>query len=394
MRVLYVIVLSCSFLQVFGQIEYEKGYFINNDGARIDCLIKNSDWFGSPDKISYKNSESSEPVPLSVSEIKELGVGNARFIRKTLTAELATRDIRKLTLNKNPEWKEQTLFIRVLVEGKANLYHHRSKGFDYFFFSVDDGEIKQLVYKLYMFTADEIRNNVYYHSNNNFGQNREYINQLQTFVYCASFSTEKVKQVKYERKPLAKYFTDYNACHGIVAVDREKHSQQKVHLKIAPGVGTGSLNRTDGGSFTYRDYGNATDYRLGAELEFVLPFNRNKWALLFEPAFHSFKTTGRYAATYQSIEPILAARYYFFLGKNTSIFLNAGIVADLALTYEARDFTAAKGFTLSFAGGAGIQYKKFSIEARQYSTRKLLNSEQDSWLNFQKFSFILGYKIF
>jgi len=391
MRVLSVIVLSCAFLQVFGQVEYEKGYFINNDGVRSDCFIKNSDWFGSPDKIRYKNSESSEPVSLNVSEVKELGVGDAKFIRKALTAELATRDIRKLTVNKHPEWKEQTLFLRVLVEGKANLYHHRVKGFDYFFFSVDGGDIKQLVYKLYLLTEEEIRNNVYYHTNANYGQNREYINQLQTFVYCASFSTEKVKQVKYERKPLAKYFTDYNACHGIVAVDREKHSKQKLHLKIAPGIGTGSQTRT--GTVTSIDYGTGTDYRLGAELEFVLPFNRNKWSLFLEPAYHSFKTTGRNAVTYQSIEPTLGARYYFFLGKNASLFLNAGMVGDVALTYAARDFNAT-GVSISFSGGGGFQYKKFSIEARQYSTRRLLTDGSDTWLNFQKFSFILGYKIF
>ncbi|SHH62735.1 hypothetical protein SAMN04488109_4714 [Chryseolinea serpens] len=391
MRILFVIVLSCSFLHAFSQIEYEKGYFINNDGVRTDCLIKNSDWFGSPDKIRYKNSESSDPVSLSVSEIKELGVGNARFIRTTLMAELATRDIRKISVNKNPEWKEQTLFLRVLVEGKANLYHHRTKGFDYFFFSIDNGDIKQLVYKLYLLTYEEMRSNVYYNTNTNYGENREYINQLQTYVYCASFSIEKVKQVKYERKPLAKYFTDYNTCHGIVAVDREKHSKQKVHLKIAPGIGTGSQTRT--GTVTHIDYGKGTDYRLGAELEFVLPFNRNKWSIFLEPGYHSFKTTGKNAVTYQSIETTIGARYYFFLGKNTSLFLNAGIVGDLALTYQARDFNAS-GVSISFAGGGGFQYKKFSLEARQYGTRRLLTDGSDTWLNFQKLSFILGYKIF
>jgi hypothetical protein len=391
MRILFVVVLSCSFLHVFGQIEYEKGYFINNDGVRSDCFIKNGDWFGSPDKIRYKPSESSEAISLNVSEIRELGVGTARFIRTTLPVELATRDVRKLTINKKPEWKEQTLFLRVLVEGKANLYHYRTKGFDYFFFSVDGADIKQLVYKLYFFTEDEVKNSVYLHSNTSYGQNREYINQLQTHVYCASFSVEKVKQVKYERKPLAKYFADYNACHGIVATDREKHSQQRVHLKIAPGIGTGSLTRT--GTVTSIDYGKATDYRIGAELEFVLPFNRNKWSLFIEPAFHSFKTTGRNAVTYQSIEPTVGGRYYFFLGKNASLFLNAGMVVDMTLTYEARDFTA-KGFSVSVAGGGGFQYKKFSIEARQYGTRRLLSDTYDTWLNFQKFSFILGYKIF
>jgi hypothetical protein len=393
MRFLFAIVLSCSFLHVFGQIEYEKGYFINNDGVRSDCLIKNSDWFGSPDKIKYKNSENADAVSMNVSEIKELSVGDAKFIRQTVAVEISERDIRKLSVNKNPEWQEQTLFMRVLVEGKANLYYHRMKGFDRFFFSVDGGEIKQLVYKLYLLTDDEIKYNVYYHTNTNYGQNREYINQLQTFVYCATFSPQKVKQVKYERKPLTTYFTEYNACHGIVAVDHEKHNKTKVHLWITPGLNLGgSLSlQFAGGIPADRDFGKGDGFRLGTAVEFSLPFNKNKWAILLEPAYQSTKFS---KATYESVETTFSLRYHFFLGKKSRIFLNGGMVGDISTNYNGTNFSADHRFSSSWAAGAGFSFGRFGVEARRYSTRTVEPDILGSHVNFAKYSLIFGFRIF
>ena len=37
----------------FGQIKYEKGYFINNENKKIECLIKNKDWKNNPSEFSY-----------------------------------------------------------------------------------------------------------------------------------------------------------------------------------------------------------------------------------------------------------------------------------------------------------------------------------------------------
>ncbi|MBI9054042.1 MAG: hypothetical protein JEY96_09520 [Bacteroidales bacterium] len=39
---------------VIGQIEFEQGYFIENDGIQTECLIKNMAWASNPKAFSYK----------------------------------------------------------------------------------------------------------------------------------------------------------------------------------------------------------------------------------------------------------------------------------------------------------------------------------------------------
>ena len=42
MKQLFIsLILTIISLQAFAQIKYESGYFINNEGIRTDCLIKN-----------------------------------------------------------------------------------------------------------------------------------------------------------------------------------------------------------------------------------------------------------------------------------------------------------------------------------------------------------------
>jgi len=48
--VLSVLITSSS----FSQINFEKGYFIDNLGAKTDCYIKNIDWNLNPDTFDYK----------------------------------------------------------------------------------------------------------------------------------------------------------------------------------------------------------------------------------------------------------------------------------------------------------------------------------------------------
>ena len=52
----------------------------------------------------------------------------------------------------------------------------------------------------------------------------------------------------------------------------------------------------------------------------------------------------------------------------------------------------------SFAGGAGITHKKFSMEVRYYSKRLIINYSDETaytWLSdYHKVSFVLGYRIF
>ncbi len=57
---LLVMLLSFSFLNA--QNNFEEGYYIDNSGNKINCLIKNLDWKNSPESIVVKNNNGEEKL--------------------------------------------------------------------------------------------------------------------------------------------------------------------------------------------------------------------------------------------------------------------------------------------------------------------------------------------
>ena len=41
---LLILLITILSFNCYSQIKYQKGYYINNDGQKTDCLIKNVDW--------------------------------------------------------------------------------------------------------------------------------------------------------------------------------------------------------------------------------------------------------------------------------------------------------------------------------------------------------------
>ena len=50
----------------FSQINFESGYFINNDGERIDCWIKNVGWGSNPNSFTYRLQEGTKSLNRTV----------------------------------------------------------------------------------------------------------------------------------------------------------------------------------------------------------------------------------------------------------------------------------------------------------------------------------------
>ena len=74
-QTLLVLMTIISF-NCYSQIKFEKGYFINNDGERTDCLIKNSDWRNNPMKFQYRLTEDSISKIATIESVKEFGINS------------------------------------------------------------------------------------------------------------------------------------------------------------------------------------------------------------------------------------------------------------------------------------------------------------------------------
>lgn len=221
--------------------------------------------------------------------------------------------------------------------------------------------------------------------------------------------------MRYDIALLTKYITEQNECSGgntFTAKDDVSH--RKLGLRFTPGISSAHMDSYTKNAGLYEAYEKKLCYRLGAEVEWKLPFNRKKWAVWFEPAVQSYKANGTDSAarsiTYTSFELALGARHYFYLGKNAAIFLNGAGIFDLPIEsiggWEGRNNAPGNSDkSISFAAGVGAVYRRFSIEARYYTTRKMVgtagiplgNGDTYTFIvnnEFQKISLVLGFKIF
>ncbi|MGO1751363.1 MAG: outer membrane beta-barrel protein [Psychroflexus sp.] len=390
----------------YAQITFEEGYFINNSGQKTTCLIKNVDWKNTPTQIEYKLQENDEAQLKSIETLDEFGInGISKYIKAKVEIDRSSKNINRLSQNRNPIFSEENLFLKVLVEGQANLYEYNDGNLLRYFYSLKDSEIKQLIYKKYKTVNGDV------------SENNRYRQQLWSDLSCDGFDQQKLEYINYSKRDLVKQFTKFNDCVESDYINfNAKDKRDFFHLTIKPRFNISSL--TFGNSLSDIDpieFDDETGFGIGIDLEFVLPFNKNKWAITLEPAYQSFKSESssptdnivggeRVAIVdYSSIEIPIGLRHYFYINKKSAIYLNAAYVMDFSMSSSV-EFTRKDGSNLNtievkkgnnIAFGAGYQYnKKFSLEFRYQTNRDILDSYEYWSSDYSSMSFILGYQIF
>jgi hypothetical protein len=379
----------------FGQVNFEKGYFINNENQRIECLIKNYDLILNPKEIEYKLDENDMPQQGNLINIKEFGIiGSSRFVRADVKIDVSPWEMDKLSKVRNPEWSEQRLFLKVLVEGKATLYFYNGEELFRFFYSVNDTIIKQLIYKEY--SVDDSR----------IATNRKFREQLWIDMRCENAKMSSVENLDFKKAALEKYFKNYNECNSSSSIVYEKKDKKNsLHLRLTPGISIFSVSVSDSFYETYNtEFKNKLNFRFGLETEYILPFNKNKWGIIFEPTYEhisSEQQAGTATATinYNSIEFPIGLRYYFFLNNDLKLFANAFYTTGFSLDFNSTikyDYPFASPLEIetkyALAFGGGIGFKKLSAEIRYYTQRDMLNNFY--WNSkYSNLSVIFGFKI-
>lgn len=394
------IILLLSGISAISQTNYETGYMIRTNGQKVDCLIKNEDWKGSPSTFEYKIGENDEVKIGNISNIKEFGSGERfKYIVATLPVEQSSDKVGSLTEDRNPDFKEETLFLKVLVEGNASLYYTMKNGDNRFFYKIHDGEIEQLIYKRYVTNTKRI------------AENNRYKEQLATDFVCSTPQNLNFDKLEYKKSSLIKRFENYNSCVNTQSIVYDsKDYEYGFNLSLRPGVTFASANiHKDGEEIL--NFDNKTGFRIGLEAEYILPFNNGKWSIFIEPTYRNytsekellyvdFNTIKKYTLVtmeYNSIELPIGGRHYMFLNKNSSFFLNAAIIVD-ASVFDSKINSSNEGSydleikaDAAMAFGGGFKFKnKYSIEARYHTARKI-TSYRYITSSYQSFSLIAGY---
>jgi len=397
-----VLILFFISVQCFSQIKFEDGYFIDESGKKITCLIKNVDWHDNPFEFEYKFSEEGEVQVATIENIQEFGINNeSKFIRAKVQIDKSSDVASNMSHTRNPEFVEETLFLKIEVEGNMNLYSYKNGNLRRYFYEEDNGEITQLIYKRYLYKPTKI------------AENNTYRQQLLTRLKCSSVSEKDIKKIPYKTEPIKEIFVSYNICKSGEIVQKTEKSKGDYNLTVRPGIIYSKLGKS---TITFSDtefeYGNRTNFRLGMELEYILPFNKNKWGVFVELAYWNNNSKskvesdhvsgGFLVANYKNtaIELPLGIRYYFFLNEKSKLFLSTMYTfyyvkseeeysrIDNTTLYHEED----SGVTVGNIGfGTGYKFNdRFVIEGRflTFSGSGILN------FKYPTYTLSVGYSIF
>ena len=157
----------------------------------------------------------------------------------------------------------------------------------------------------------------------------------------------------------------------------------------------------------------------GFELELLLPFNKNKWALFIAPNYQYFKNStrpvslfsedlGELSLQYSYIEIPVGIRYYMYLNSNSKLYaqLAYGAISHLSNKndepFEKNDqiqgevFFEEKGRDNSiFTIGFGYKFKdKYGLTLNYYATKKISNNSSFASSMDGSISLLATYTLF
>ena len=95
----------------FCQPAFEQGYFVDGNDQRIECFIKMEDWTKKP-TLDYMTNRGEPVQSKPLSGIKEFAINNQiKMVKAKVNLDISSDDVNLLSLQKEPEWIEDNLFL-------------------------------------------------------------------------------------------------------------------------------------------------------------------------------------------------------------------------------------------------------------------------------------------
>jgi hypothetical protein len=394
MKIKFILLLFVSNICI-SQIKFEEGYYKDNSGNTTKCLIRNADWLNNPTFIEVKFNQDEKSERKTINEISEFGVYNmSKFVKATVKIDDFDQNISSLDGNRDPVFKEKTLFLKVENEGLANLYSYKNRSLFKYFYSTNTVPITMLVYKAYMADADKINYNVFY------------IQQLINDLNLNEAMRNEALDLKYVSDDFNAFFSKYNN-NGKPKSNTDlskKESRKKFLFAFRPGVNISSTEVSDRFTGFYdSNLGTTINLRLGFEAEYIFPFNKNKWSFIAEPtydAYSSNSTSNSGLASnilYNTLNLNLGLRHRMYINSKSNFFVNIGYLiarnigdSQLEIGTNKLDLFPINTYT----AGVGFKYSKYSVEFRLKLSQNLTERYGIYQTNHSFSSIIFSYNIF
>ncbi len=361
---------------VRAQSEFEPGYLVTSEGERKAVEIYNYDWSDNPTSFRYRTSADSV-FRAEIGEVREFGLddGRFRYLRATVPIDQSEDQDWELSTSETPEYREQTVFLEWLVDGEADLLYWQDDDLRRFFFRVGPEPIQPLISRRYR-------------QGQLIFEQTTYRGQLRSEVNC-DINDRELRVLAYSRKNLTAYFRGYNACRGVdfVVASRQPEGRRvSVNLRAGGSYSGGRMLLSNGiGGHVTKTIEYTPAPRLGLEVEMMLPFLNNRWAVIGEMYYRRLTTNSsmesreKVAIHLRSVNFPVGVRRYLHLGGGKAIFVSAGGM----LQFPTRSFitsyngSGARSFNASWNFGvqaaAGLQFNdRLKVEAQFHHDQDVL----------------------
>ena len=220
----------CLYINSHAQNSYKPGYFIDNNNVKIECLIKDKNERNNPKRFKFKPSKNETVQIGGIDSIKEFCIyPDRKYIRFQGEIDRSGFDDKSTTHNQNPEYTRETLFLKVLCEGRAWLYSYLDGPLERYFYKIENTTIKQLVYKDFKVMNLKIPDRNY-----TIRRNKAYLSQLMSDLSGQALSFDDIKNIEYEESDLVKLFNKYNGVSLYENKNAQKRSRGNIHFALKP----------------------------------------------------------------------------------------------------------------------------------------------------------------
>lgn len=397
-----ILLLLISVSNSFSQVNFLKGYFIDNNNVKTECLIKNLDWQNNPVSFEYKLSESADTNTQDILKTMEFVITDlCRYKRFNVKIDKTASDFSKLTASGTPNYVDDTVFLKYIVQGEVSLLvYTENSSMPCYFIEYGNQKIDQLFFKKYLIDETTAISNNYFRI------------QLMALLKNDKVSGEEIQKANYNLEDLTKLFLKFNNQSKTVNFTK-KDKRDIFNLYAKLGVSHSKFNLSNSELNSSSNFDPVNSLRYGLEFEYILPISNNKWSVYIEPTYNAFKTSQdfKYINTptvvktinvtldYKSIQIPIGFKYYMFLNQKSKLFFNLSFAYDLNSSSTIKSYDEYYPVDLDvetsifFSGGFGYNYNNiFSIEAK-YDRRNL--SSYVYWsTDLNNLSIVLGYNIF